>query len=826
MASASFLVNGVIPVGPQLLSAGSTVLLALADISGAANTQWSFIGTSEDATLPTITLTGKGTASFVMPAAPSHGYGLSLMLQCVNAGQTAKALFCVGDDLMVAANETTERSAIGGWAWQWNENLRSAMATRDGRAYLTTLSANATWALTGAADIQNYKHVTISSLGGANRAITLTTTGALLNDSVELVFPGESSAYSLTLSNGSTTLATLESYRNTTVKLWFNGTAWVVTSNEASPLAKRAFTTALSGATAWYIAGAAGVTGTTDLTISSLGGAVRTLTLWETRAVVGDKATLTYLGSDEGYALTLNAGAGGTLATLPAWQNTRVELYYTGTAWAVLSQYTIGGGGTVRAFSGTLSGATAWYLSGSGTLDGCRSVTVTGLGGSDRTLTLWETYAVAGDEVVLRYTGTANILTLAAGAGGTLATLLPGRDNEVVLTYSGSAWAVSKLRRALVQKAFVGAINADATWSLAGTGTYAGCTAVVASSLNADHTLTLDTAGAVQGDIVTAYNNSLSYDLIVSGLTTLRATLYEHATLEFDGAAWQLIRRRSDVAYSVQTNEYTTAGSFTWTKPAGKTHCKIVVVGGGGGGGNGNAGGIGYGGGGGGGSGLIAIWEGPLAGLGATETVIVGAGGAANSRGGMSSVGTIVYGLGGGGSSTTSQVPGDGATATNVTWLTAGAAGYSGAGGGGAGQCGGGGGGQSAMNDGMSRAGGGAGGGALYPYGGSSGAAGGNGVSSTSSGAGGAGGGRGVNSSGGGAGGAANVGAAGSPGNGGQGYGGGGGGGGGSMYIYAGPGGGGGGAGYSIGSSSPSGSNGSGTAGGAGAVGYVLVTCW
>ena len=822
MASASFLVNGGIPTGANLITAGSTVLLALADISGAANTQWSFIGSSEDVVLPTITITGKGTASFVMPSAPSHGLGLSLMLQCVNAGQTARALICVGDDLMVSANEIDERSALGGWAWQWNENLRTAMLTRDGKAYLGTLSSNATWALTGAADFQDFKHLTISSLGGANRTLTLTTTGAVLNDSVELVFTGDASAYNLTLSNGSTTLATLESYRTTSVRLWFNGTAWVVTSNVATPLAKRAYTAALSGATDWYTAGAAGLTGCNDLTVSSLGGAARVLTLWENRAVVGDKATLTYLGSDEGYALTLNAGAGGTLATLPAWRDTRVELYYTGTAWAVLSSYNLGGGGVIKAYRGALSGATAWYLSGSGTVDGCRSVTVTGLGGADRTLTLWETYAVAGDEVTLRYTGTANILTLAAGAGGTLATLLPGRDNEVVLVYSGSAWAVAKQRQALVRKAFAGAINADATWSLAGSGTYAGCTDVIATSLNANRTLTLDTVGALAGDIVTAYNNSLSYDLVISGLTTLRATLYEHATLEFDGAAWQLIRRRSDVDYGVQSDEYTAAGSYTWTKPAGKTHCRVVVVGGGGGGGRGNYQSSGPGGGaGGGGCGVCAVWEGLLTSLGATVAVVVGSGGAGGYSGyadglagGVSSFGTHIYAPGGLGAvgGLSSLVGTAGAQCV-----------YGGGGGGGGGTSG-------------TSAGGAGGTGAPYPLNGVAGATGASGGSNLA-GNGGAGAGR--NTAGGSGAGSSGAGATvngtgGAGGGGGTGYGAGGGGGGGAYYSTTrGGGGGGGAAGHHASSSDPTATAGStggntptGGDGGAGAQGYVLITCW
>jgi len=91
----------------------------------------------------------------------------------------------------------------------------------------------------------------------------------------------------------------------------------------------------------------------------------------------------------------------------------------------------------------------------------------------------------------------------------------------------------------------------------------------------------------------------------------------------------------------------------TWTKPAGLKAVLVTVVGGGGGGGfSGNTTLLtGGGGGGGGGASIKYILA---ASLGATETVTIGAGGAASGAGGTSSFGTHASATGGqpGGSST------------------------------------------------------------------------------------------------------------------------------------------------------------------------------
>jgi hypothetical protein len=171
-------------------------------------------------------------------------------------------------------------------------------------------------------------------------------------------------------------------------------------------------------------------------------------------------------------------------------------------------------------------------------------------------------------------------------------------------------------------------------------------------------------------------------------------------------------------AAQAQVDVYSTAGTFTWTKPANAKTVNVVVISGGGGGGSGRKAGVGSqaSGGGGGGGGSYSLRDISASLLGATETVTVGSGGTggasvtANSTngnigvaGGNSSFGTWVQVTGGGGAGAATNTSGPAGAGSNSRAMFQGGNGS--AGGAGAGTLTGG------SNVNISSAGGGAGGG-------------------------------------------------------------------------------------------------------------------
>jgi hypothetical protein len=171
-------------------------------------------------------------------------------------------------------------------------------------------------------------------------------------------------------------------------------------------------------------------------------------------------------------------------------------------------------------------------------------------------------------------------------------------------------------------------------------------------------------------------------------------------------------------AAQAQVDVYSTAGTFTWTKPANAKLVNVVVISGGGGGGSGRKAGIAAqaSGGGGGGGGSYSFRDIAASLLNATELVTVGSGGTggasvtANSTngtigvaGGNSSFGTWVQVNGGGGAGTATTASGPAGAGSSSRAMFPGGNGS--AGGGGAGALTGG------SNVNVSSAGGGAGGG-------------------------------------------------------------------------------------------------------------------
>jgi hypothetical protein len=171
-------------------------------------------------------------------------------------------------------------------------------------------------------------------------------------------------------------------------------------------------------------------------------------------------------------------------------------------------------------------------------------------------------------------------------------------------------------------------------------------------------------------------------------------------------------------AAQAQVDVYSTAGTFTWTKPANAKLVNVVVISGGGGGGSGRKAGVGSqaSGGGGGGGGSYSLRDIAASILGSTETIVVGSGGTggasvtANSTngsiggpGGNSSFGTWIQVTGGGGAGAATNTSGPAGAGSSSRAMFQGGNGS--AGGGGAGALTGG------SNVNISGAGGGAGGG-------------------------------------------------------------------------------------------------------------------
>lgn len=174
---------------------------------------------------------------------------------------------------------------------------------------------------------------------------------------------------------------------------------------------------------------------------------------------------------------------------------------------------------------------------------------------------------------------------------------------------------------------------------------------------------TLSIGASVSGNITGNVTGNITGNVNSTGVSTFTTlTVGSGVTIsagivsatEFRGSGANLTGVEANGALrSVQY--YTSSGSHTWTKPAGLKRVRVYVTGGGGGGGNPAANTNNGGGGAGGGTAIKVI---DAASLGSTESITVGAGGAAGNpggTGGTSSFGSHCSATGGVGGASDSQ---------------------------------------------------------------------------------------------------------------------------------------------------------------------------
>jgi len=281
-------------------------------------------------------------------------------------------------------------------------------------------------------------------------------------------------------------------------------------------------------------------------------------------------------------------------------------------------------GTTSLASGATISGSTKTVNIGTGGVAGSTSnITIGSASGGTSTTTVQGTFTSSGATQNIGVSTAASTISLGSGA------TISGATKIVQIGVGGVAGSTT-------------AINIGSASGGASTTTLRGTTNGVTVAADTNTTDLATTAFVVGQASSTAPSNDASTASVGTSLRYARADHVHLNPLPTGGSANQVLSKVDGANYNVQWvtpsgggggtdyQAFETAGTFTWTKPAGAKWVEVMMWGGGGGGGSGarQATSSGRSGGSGGSGGGYAILRFPASNLGATQTVVVGAGGA------------------------------------------------------------------------------------------------------------------------------------------------------------------------------------------------------
>jgi hypothetical protein len=232
MTSALFTIDGTEVPCAVASTAGATVTCVLTDLTGAVVVQWAIEAASEDTTFPTLTTSGAlgQTATFTMPAMPTHGRGLSFLVACTvidgsGVAQTMRGIagLAAPNGLLLVCYGETEDRRPEGWAYELNRAIAGAGW---GRAVTMT---DATYNPT-----VGYCNAGVVIYGGAasgGQVITLPdSTDLEVNTAVLVVAKNAAVSGSNTVEvQGTEADVALETVGSSVAYLW-DGTAWQLLS--------------------------------------------------------------------------------------------------------------------------------------------------------------------------------------------------------------------------------------------------------------------------------------------------------------------------------------------------------------------------------------------------------------------------------------------------------------------------------------------------------------------------------------------------------------------------------------------------------------------